>query len=583
MPMAQIYENIVNSGWIYVIIALFFFLIILIVLRINKKKKMRRRIDSIQIKMNNLRSHPFNADISKMDAIARININIKDTAQQCKKDFDIIQNNLKNCTSLLQDAVEAFDTNNLRVCDEKLVEIEKVMEETRALTTKLSDVTNAVLNQSSMQRRRINELKDKYREIKLMINDNPNNYTFSWEAVAEISNAISHKFSDFEAIMGASKYDEAATLSEEISLSIDIFNDLALKLPELINLARVIIPNKIGELNSSYLVTKAQGAYLDHLSVDSVIDTINETLNDVLAKIKICDIESVDNKLTDCETKINNLYSSIEKEKIAHRQLINTINECKSILETTKEILDALKNKEKDSIERYELTETVDNITKAVKTYEGNKTAFDSLNDSFNANSIPSTTLLISFEELLNDIKVAIKQCQNINIEIASTKTEELRIKELVDQFTVVLNEVKVSIRLSRLPNISDKYQQDIDLAEKYLEQLNGMLSSEVMDIKKATDFVSQTQKHILSLFKNVETLTKTTSAIESCIIVANQYRPIYPEVDSALYSAELAYRNGEFTKAKRLIVSAIERVNPQLANEINNKINNSLDPQKEG
>ena len=358
---------------------------------------------------------------------------------------------------------------------------------------------------------------------------------------------------------------------------------MALKLPELINLARVIIPNKIGELNSSYLVTKAQGAYLDHLSVDSVIDTINETLNDVLAKIKICDIESVDNKLTDCETKINNLYSSIEKEKIAHRQLINTINECKSILETTKEILDALKNKEKDSIERYELTETVDNITKAAKTYEGNKTAFDSLNDSFNANSIPSTTLLISFEELLNDIKVAIKQCQNINIEIASTKTEELRIKELVDQFTVVLNEVKVSIRLSRLPNISDKYQQDIDLAEKYLEQLNGMLSSEVMDIKKATDFVSQTQKHILSLFKNVETLTKTTSAIESCIIVANQYRPIYPEVDSALYSAELAYRNGEFTKAKRLIVSAIERVNPQLANEINNKINNSLDPQKEG
>jgi len=583
MPMAQTFEKIINSGWIYVIIALVFFLIVLIVVKVNKKKKMRRRIDSIQIKMNNLRSHPFNADISKMDAIARININIKDTAQQCKKDFDIIQNNLKNCTSLLQDAVEAFDTNNLRVCDEKLVEIEKVMEETRALTTKLSDVTNAVLNQSSMQRRRINELKDKYREIKLMINDNPNNYTFSWEAVAEISNAISHKFSDFEAIMGASKYDEAATLSEEISLSIDIFNDLALKLPELINLARVIVPNKIGELNSSYLVTKAQGAYLDHLSVDSVIDTINETLNDVLAKIKICDIESVDNKLTDCETKINNLYSSIEKEKIAHRQLINTINECKSILETTKEILDALKNKEKDSIERYELTETVDNITKAVKTYEGNKTAFDSLNDSFNANSIPSTTLLISFEELLNDIKVAIKQCQNINIEIASTKTEELRIKELVDQFTVVLNEVKVSIRLSRLPNISDKYQQDIDLAEKYLEQLNGMLSSEVMDIKKATDFVSQTQKHILSLFKNVETLTKTTSAIESCIIVANQYRPIYPEVDSALYSAELAYRNGEFTKAKRLIVSAIERVNPQLANEINNKINNSLDPQKEG
>ena len=60
---------------------------------------------------------------------------------------------------------------------------------------------------------------------------------------------------------------------------------------------------------------------------------------------------------------------------------------------------------------------------------------------------------------------------------------------------------------------------------------------------------------------------------------MANRYRPLYPEVDSALYSAELAYRNGEFTKAKRLIVSAIEKVDPQLAREINNKIDNSINP----
>ncbi len=582
MPITQLFENVLNSGWIYLIIAVLFFFIVLIFSKINKKKKMNRRIETIQMKMNNLRSHPFNADISKMDAIARINVNIKDTAQQCKKDFDIIQNNLKDCTSLLQDAVESFDTNNLKVCDQKLLEIEKIISETNTLTNKLSDVTNAVLNQSSLQRRRINELKDKYRDIKLTINNNPNDYTFSWEAVDKISNALSHKFSDFEAIMGASKYDEAAILSEEISLAIEQFNDLTLRLPELIELARETIPNKVGELKSSYLVAKAQGAYLGHLNVEKTIENINDTLNELLARIKVCDIENVDSKLTDCETRVNNLYSSIEKEKIAHRQLITVVDECKALLETTKEILEALKNKEKDSIERYELTETIENINKANKVYQGNKIAFDSLNDSFDANSIPATTLLISFEELLNDIKIALKQCRTINNEIATSKTQELRIKELVDQYIVVLNEIKASIRLARLPNISDKYQQDINIAEKNLEILNEMLSSEVVDIKKTDEFLKQTQQHIWSLLNNVETLTKTTAAIESCIIVANQYRPIYPEVDSALYSAELAYRNGEFTKAKRLIVSALEKVNPNLAKEINNKIDSSLSQQKE-
>ncbi|MGI6608328.1 MAG: septation ring formation regulator EzrA [Erysipelotrichaceae bacterium] len=582
MPLAQFYEKIVNSGWIYLIIAVFFFLIVLIISKVNKKKKTKKRIELAQIKMNNLRSHPFNADISKMDAIARINVNIKDTVQQCKRDFDVIQDNLKNCTSLLQDTVEAYDTNNIKFCNQKLIEIENIVEKTRNLSDKLSDVTNAVLNQSSLQRRRINELKDRYRDIKLMINNNPNDYTFSWEAVDEISNKLSHKFSDFEAIMGASKYDEAAILSEEISLAIDEFNDLTLRLPEIIELARTTIPDKLGELNSSYLVTKAQGAYLGHLDVESFIEKNNEILKELLARIKVCDIDSVDSKLTDCETRINNLYFSIEKEKIAHRQLVNTVEECSALLEKTKEILDGLKSNEKESIERYELTDAISDITKAIKVYEGNKRAFDSLNDSFKAKSISSSTLLISFEELSADIKTALKECQMIDAEITSTKTQEVRIKEQVDRYVVALNEIKVSIRLSRLPNISDTYQQDIDLAEEYIEKLNEMLSSEVVDIEAAKKLMEKTREHISSLFTDVDTLTKITAAIESCIIVANRYRPLYPEVDSALYSAELAYRNGEFTKAKKLIISSIEKVAPQLVREINDKIDKSIRPQRD-
>lgn len=94
-------------------------------------------------------------------------------------------------------------------------------------------------------------------------------------------------------------------------------------------------------------MTKAQGAYLGHLNVETCIDRINESLEDVLAKIKVCDIDTAGSRLTDFETRINNLYSSIEKEKIAHRQLISTVNECNSLLDTTKEILEALKIKNK--------------------------------------------------------------------------------------------------------------------------------------------------------------------------------------------------------------------------------------------
>ena len=578
----EIYNNLKTSVWFYILLLIILIIIILLVVRGSKKKKLNTQIEMSQIKINELKSHPFAVDIAKMNAIAKINSNVLSTAEQCKKDYDLLQEKLKSSINLLQDASEDLETSNFKECQTNLDEINKTLDEASKLTEKLDEVLSGILNQASLQRKRINELKSEFHDIKSKVNDDPNSYTYSWEALDKITNSISHQFSDFEAIMETSKYDQAAAQAEQISKSIEKLNQLIQQLPELIVIARNTIPSQLSELQSNYLVAVSNGVYLKHLSIPQNIDDINNKVNESLKKIKQCDIESQGQILSDYQAKINQLSVGLQKEKDAHNQLVDLMKETASNLAVINSNIDKVKNNESTSIERYNLSQVTQVLNSVTDQYDKNMRVCASLTDSFNSKSMEASTLVISFEELNKDVTTLLKESQKMTEMISISRREELRARELISRFIVVLNESKASIRLSRLPNISNRYNEDITTAERYIDELNQLLQSETIDISKLNQLLTQAQKVIISLYKNVNALIETTASIEDFIVLTNKYRAYYPEIDNALYSAELAYRNGEYTKACKLTASALANINPELADKLNKEINEKIQLQKD-
>ncbi len=582
MNFKELITEATKSQYFYIVIVLVAIILYLFVKRINHRKKLNKRIDDAQVKINDLKSHPFAVDIAKIDAVARINSDLKNTASKCKVDFETIQTNLKSAVSLLQDASEDLQTSNFKGCIANLEKLEPLLNETKSITNKLDDVLAAILNQSAMQRKHINELKGKFHDIKQIVNDSPNQFTYCWESLDGITNNISHMFSDFESIMDASRYDDAAEKAQEIDESINNLEVLVNRLPAVINTARVTIPNAVNSLNSSYLVGLSQQAFLDHLSIPETIDSIADTVSGCLDKIKVCQLDGVDGKLKDVQGIIDSLSTALEDEKGAFRNLVKVKGQVESSLQNCNEVLTNISENQSDCFVRYSLNALKEDYEKSIADYNESYSSFVSLSDTFYSNTIPASTLLISFNALDTETNMLLKRIQTITSTLTSTKTEESRVRELVNRFVVVLNESKASIRLSRLPSISKKYNDDIEKAENYIKDLNSELANENIDIELLTKTVNEAQKVIISLYKNVNSLIDTTKDIENYIILCNKYRPYYPEVDSALYSAELAYRNGEYTKACRLTASVLSKIDSQLAKELNENINQKLLLQKE-
>ncbi|MBQ6654903.1 MAG: hypothetical protein IJM79_05195 [Erysipelotrichaceae bacterium] len=582
MSFAELWETLKTSIWLYVLIGALVLLFVLVLVVVSRRKKLQKRIAQGQIRINGLKSHPFSVDIAKTDAIARVNANVRDTSEQCKKDFETIQNNIKEIVICLQDANELLTASKLKKCAAKLDETEVMIDATDSLTEKLDGVLSNILNQSTIQRKRINELKNEFHEIKSMINDNPNNYTFCWESLDRITNGISHQFSDFESVMDASKYEEATEIAEKIGVSIEDLNTLVQKLPEVIQMARNVLPGLINECRNEAALLEEQGAYIGHLNIGGNLEGINEVLNQILDMIKGCQLEGIDNLLIDCDTRINQLSSNLADEKNAYRDMITCQENCQGLLDSISRILEQVRNNSLADFDRYRLDDLNEQFSDTQNRFTESQGAFQSLLSAQMSGSIPSTTLIVTFKEVENDIMECQKRAREISNRLNSTKTSELRVQELLSRFIIVLNESKASIKLSKLPNISSKYDEDIARSEQYIADISEQLQQPSVDITRLNETINEAQKLIVSLYKNVNSLISTAQEIKDFIVSCNKYRPYYPDVDASLFSAEVCYRNGEYTKACKMAVNALSSVDPVLAAQLSESIDKKIAMQKE-
>ena len=75
-------------------------------------------------------------------------------------------------------------------------------------------------------------------------------------------------------------------------------------------------------------------------------------------------------------------------------------------------------------------------------------------------------------------------------------------------------------------------------------------------DLQEAIDF-------IYKLYNNANNLIGIAIMVENAIVFGNRFRSSYPEMDSELTRAELCFQNGEYTKALKVAIQAIESLHP--------------------
>ena len=560
-----------TNPYFYVGLAVVIILVIFLIARNNSKKKLLKDVEEFQVKLNSLKSVPLPFKVTKALALARVNKDIYDTFKTCQESFETVQTNLKKVQELIADSDEYIQVRKYGLAKNNNNDIRTLLTSTSKTVTDLDKLLNTILEEEEVQRSKITDLKEIYHGVKQKINNNPDQYLFCWEALDQKITGIDHLFSEFENIMLANNFEKATEKTEEIRGAINNLNDIVEQIPDLINIAKGEVPQMVEDVQNSYTLIKNQGAYLEHLEVGKNLDLINDSLQEDLKKIKRCDIEGVNEHLLDCETRLNQLNSQIEKEKDSYADLMSMREVTSRNMTQLTNTVEKLNSNYEEMAKRYGLQQQNEGLDDASAKAKTLSDQCHILMNSIQENKNPASTSLINLSQLNTEIVVCLNNVNKMSEAVRTASNDEQSAREQLIKLSIVLSEVQAKIRNNRIPNISTQYNDDVMKAEEYINKLEALLNENPINVTLVNSLKNSAVELVYQLYESVSKILGTAIMAENAIVIGNMYRSTYPEIDSELTRAELAYRNGEYTQAFTIALNTIRKVDPETVEKLIN------------
>ena len=526
----------------------------------NKVKKLQNEAETLYTSIKSI-SLPFK--MNKAESLARVNTSIKEAVEKSQSQFESVQTCLKECSTELGEIDDLIYIHKTKLAKNQLNTLMDKLKKCETEANKLNAVLDSILEQQSTQREQIIRLQNRFRVNKGVIASNREIYNSGIEVLEDRVVTIEKMFSTFEEWMYASEFGKAAKQQSEINEAIEELELLMREYPSLYEEAKITLPKAIDDTSYTYSQARNKGVYLEHLEVSKNLEIISSTLKDDLNQLSEGRCENVMNSLLESRKRLTQIKEQVIHEEKAFDELTSNVDfiyEQIDHLEAQRTALVALYEKKKERFELKSMNKQLDDIqTKINKMFEDKETLKGCLLEK----TIPATTILLAYKDLCADTNEACDEFDKIKSQLESACNDEARAQKQLIKLQLILNEINTKMNKKRLPNISTSFNEDYQKAKEIVNEIKDLLNGTTLNIDALNVKLKDAIDFVYTLYHSVSNLVGMASMVENTIVYGNRYRSSNSEIDSELTRAELCFRNGQYTKALKIAISAIEKIHP--------------------
>lgn len=557
-------KNIVTTEvLVYIAIALVLLVILTVVMMMLRQKKAKKELDELELKYNSLKSIPLAFKLNKAVALSRVNQEMAQRVEGCKNDFDAVQEKLKECSVMLAEIDDLVYVRKNKAANRKMATLVTLLNQCEENAGRVNETLDEVLEKENEQREQINKLKEEFRSIKKKINDNRSAFHQANEYLEREINAIEKMFSLFEEWMFASEFNKAADQQEEILETIHRLEDLLQVLPALYERAKGVLPRAIDEVGYNYAQCKNKGIYLEHLEIKKNLEIISDMLKEDLNKLRNGQVGNVEEDLNECEKRLGQLQEQIDKEEKAFDEVSKNVELLFESIKTVNQDVEAIEKLYNRVYERFGFENWTDKLKETNERLSVLNDMKRRLEKIILEKSVPYTTILITYKELDQSNTIFVDEVAKMKVKLETACSDEERAKKQLVKLQLIVNEIHVKMSKHRLPSVSQKYEDDLHKAKVMIKDISCILNNTPLDVKHLNSELRTAIDYIYTLYNSVNNLVGMAIMVENTIVFGNRYRSSYPEIDSELTRCELCFRNGQYTKALKIGIQAIEKMHP--------------------
>lgn len=548
---------------IYICIAFLVLILVLILSRTLKRKKIERRLKDLEIVMNEIRNNTLTFKYNKATAFARSNSDILEKVRAITPRYENCIESIQRCESLFTLADDKVDAHKLKKARLAMDDLDEIIDETKEKIRIITQSLDLILIPEKEVREQSNAVKEQFGNLKKVYQANRTSFYDAGLYFDALLQEIENGFSGFEEWMFASEFNKAKEELDKLSKSIEETSSRIAAYPGYYEKAKVILPSALNEVSGNIETTENSDVEIDFDRLKANVSKADEQIKEVVSYLDKGNDKEAKNILDTLSEFILSIQDDLDKETKAYNEIHGDLQANLGLLDEVIVELKEIESLYSNIKDRFGLEDWSKRFVIAEQQVISLKKKREQVQKILSDSDTLSSQAIHDYRIYADEVNTFSQQIKAMKQMLVGASSDESRAQKQLIKLQLILNEVRLNASTRFLPSISDQFNEDIEEGERLITRVSDVLSHSPLDVQTLNADLQEAIDFIYKLYNNANNLIGIAIMVENAIVFGNRFRSSYPEMDSELTRAELCFQNGEYTKALKVAIQAIESLHP--------------------
>ncbi|MCG9801031.1 septation ring formation regulator EzrA [Staphylococcus argenteus] len=559
---------------LYIILAIIVIILIavgvLFYLRSNKRQIIEKTIE----RKNEIETLPFDQNLAQLSKLnlkgetkTKYDAMKKDNVESTNKYLAPVEEKIHNAEALLDKF--SFNASQTEIDDAN----ELLDSYEQSYQQQLEDVNEIIALYKDND-----ELYDKckvdYREMKRDVLANRHQFGEAASLLETEIEKFEPKLEQFEVLKVDGNYVQAHNHIAALNEQMKQLRSYMEEIPELIRETQKELPGQFQDLKYGCRDLKVEGYDLDHVKVDSTLQSLKTELSFVEPLISRLELEEANDKLAHINDKLDDMYDLIEHEVKAKNDVEETKDIITDNLFKAKDMNYTLQTEIEYVRENYYINES---DAQSVRQFENEIqsliSVYDDILKEMSKSAVRYSEVQDNLQYLEDHVTVINEKQEKLQNHLIQLREDEAEAEDNLLRVQSKKEEVYRRLLASNLTSVPERFIIMKNEIDHEVRDVNEQFSESPIHVKQLKDKVSKIVIQMNTFEDEANDVLVNAVYAEKLIQYGNRYRKDYSNVDKSLNEAERLFKNNRYKRAIEISEQALEIVEPGVTKHIEEEV----------
>ncbi|HEH7875589.1 Septation ring formation regulator EzrA [Staphylococcus aureus] len=559
---------------LYIILAIIVIILIavgvLFYLRSNKRQIIEKAIE----RKNEIETLPFDQNLAQLSKLnlkgetkTKYDAMKKDNVESTNKYLAPVEEKIHNAEALL-------DKFSFNASQSEIDDANELMDSyEQSYQQQLEDVNEIIALYKDND-----ELYDKckvdYREMKRDVLANRHQFGEAASLLETEIEKFEPRLEQYEVLKADGNYVQAHNHIAALNEQMKQLRSYMEEIPELIRETQKELPGQFQDLKYGCRDLKVEGYDLDHVKVDSTLQSLKTELSFVEPLISRLELEEANDKLANINDKLDDMYDLIEHEVKAKNDVEETKDIITDNLFKAKDMNYTLQTEIEYVRENYYINES---DAQSVRQFENEIqsliSVYDDILKEMSKSAVRYSEVQGNLQYLEDHVTVINDKQEKLQNHLIQLREDEAEAEDNLLRVQSKKEEVYRRLLASNLTSVPERFIIMKNEIDHEVRDVNEQFSERPIHVKQLKDKVSKIVIQMNTFEDEANDVLVNAVYAEKLIQYGNRYRKDYSNVDKSLNEAERLFKNNRYKRAIEIAEQALESVEPGVTKHIEEEV----------